>query len=72
MCDSVEGPGVRWTRSAVLHALTISTTTPAVVGNLTLRARIMMAMPAAQPILENIAKPNRNQMRPVGFPHVFA
>ena len=34
MCDSVDGSGARWTRSAVLHTLTISTTTSAAAGNL--------------------------------------
>ena len=29
ICDSVEGSGARWARSAVLHTLTISTTTSA-------------------------------------------
>ncbi len=40
MCDSVEGSSARWVRSAVLHTLTISTTSSAAAGNLTRRARM--------------------------------
>ena len=34
MCNSVEGAGARCAKSAVLHTLTISTTTSAAAGNL--------------------------------------